>query len=169
MPNVLDLRDQIRNLVDGRIRCANCGNDVWEQFLYVGDLPNGGMAGCKKCAHVTNLDQIVKGYWKPSASDLAWTRALIGVWAEQAIWETSFATFQASVKDQTLTVITIKRPDIIERELGKVRTTFEALGWRVLNASDQQTECTCDLQKGTPHENHHHPDCDLWDGHESYE
>lgn len=26
--------------------------------------------------------------------------------------------------------------------------------------------CTCDLQRGTENEGRHHPDCDLWDGHE---
>jgi len=128
--SALDLRARIERLLKGRITCP-CGNSDWEQFLYVGNLPDGGMAGCKLCAHVTVLDDLIKSYWQPSESDLAWTRNLIRLFADNATWETDQAIYLADKPAKTLTVSQIKRPDIHQREHAKVRITFELLGWTV--------------------------------------
>lgn len=140
------LRDQIRDLVKDYITCAACGNADWEQFLYVGDLPDGGVAGCKKCAHVTVLDDLIISNWKPSESDLSWTRDLIALWADGATWITSFAVFHADKQTKTLTVMEITQSNIIERELAKVRATFKTLGWTI---SEINSEINSEQMKGS--------------------
>lgn len=71
---------------------------------------------------------------------LAWTKALISAWSEGAVWETSFATFRADKALKILTVIEVKRPDIIDRELAKIRAKFGALGWTVKEIEEKTVE-----------------------------
>jgi hypothetical protein len=47
---LMDLAD-IQRIADGKVWCT-CGNNDWEQFLYVGTSPEALMAGCKKCGSV---------------------------------------------------------------------------------------------------------------------
>jgi hypothetical protein len=136
--NALDLRARIERLLKGRIACP-CGNSDWEQFIYLGNLPDGGMAGCKLCAHVTVLDDLIATYWQPSDSDLQWCRNLIELFSEHATWETSQAIYQVDKPARTLTVSEVKLPQIHEREHAKVRITFELLGWTVKELNDVRT------------------------------
>ena len=46
-----DFNSQIKLLAEGKIRCQ-CGNDVWEMFLYVGAPPRDIMGGCKRCGAI---------------------------------------------------------------------------------------------------------------------
>jgi hypothetical protein len=56
-------RDRVKKLADGKIKCQ-CGNDNWEQFLYIG-LGDMQIGGCKRCgtSYSYQIDGPGAGLW----------------------------------------------------------------------------------------------------------
>lgn len=90
--------------------------------------------------------------WKPSESDLDWTRNLIRMLKVNGVWATSYAIYTLNHNAHTITRIkSISRdeweqyakdkgsanplPDWFDPEEGHRRTTmaFKALGWKMLD------------------------------------
>jgi hypothetical protein len=57
-PAAQAMHEQTRALAEGKLKCA-CGNDVWENFLFVG-AQEQVMAGCKRCGRAHLLKD---GQW----------------------------------------------------------------------------------------------------------